>query len=120
MSTQAMIARKVAEGYECIYVCWDGYLKGVGLALLNTFNGDNEVNELFALGDCSTIAGAASLNEVEAYHRDMDENWDACKPQTFADLGTAGQVYGPSYTYIWENETWRALHLGDEVVDWNK
>ena len=115
MSTNAMVARKTDDGYECIHVNWDGHLDSVGKALRDVFNADEKVAELIALGDCSTIASATSLWDVEAYHRDKGEDWVDVKPETFATLAEAMQYYSNPYNYVWEDGKWTAYRYGDKI-----
>ncbi len=117
MSTNSMIARKTDDGYECIYVHWDGHLDSVGQTLLDAFNTTDKVVELIALGDCSSVSDAKSLVDVKAYCRDMGEDWDDVKPKTFATLPQAMQYYSNPYNYLWDDEKWSVYRYGDKL-DW--
>lgn len=120
MSTNSMVARKTDAGYECIYVHWDGYLEGVGQTLLDTFNTDEKVAELIALGDCSSIVDAKSLANVKAYHRDKNEDWDLVKPEHFATLHEALDYYSNPFSYVWGDDKKWSAYYADEELAWNK
>ncbi len=118
MSTNALVVEKRKNGsYRRIYVHWDGYLEGVGAILRNVFNTDAKVKGLIDLGDCSSIVGATDIdNEVVAYHRDLNEDWDRVKPEI---TQTFEPVYGFFFVYLWEDGKWTAYRGGDQL-DWEE
>lgn len=113
MSTNSMIVEKLKNG-SCrqIYVHWDGYLEGVGKTLRTVFDTDAKVKELIDLGDCSSIAGAKSLDDVEAYHRNKNEDWEDVKPET---TDTFESAHGFAFVYLWEDGKWTAYQGGDRL-----
>jgi len=114
-----MIARKSAKGFECIYVHWDGNLEDVGKTLIETFNSDLGAFALVALGDCSSVAGSTSIDDVTAFFRDRDEAWEDVKPLNFATLQEAINFYGnKKFNYIWEDNGWTAYDGGGQQIDW--
>ena len=123
MSTNAMVAHKVEGGYECIYVHWDGYIDGVGKALKEAFNTKSKVAELISLGDCSSIAGATCIDEVESYFRDRnangDEEWDDIKPRVYHTLAKAIDAFGNLYNYVWDNNTWTIYNRDGDGLSWD-
>ncbi len=119
MSTPAMIAQKVTTGYECIRVNWDGHLESVGAGLAKYFDTNEEVRDLIALGDCSSVVGAKNLREVVSYHRDRGEDWADVKPEHFATLAEAIDFYGnQQFNYVWEDRIWSAYSQNGDQLDW--
>ncbi len=117
MSTNSLVVEKLKNGtYRKIYVHWDGYLEGVGKILRNVFNTDAKVKELIDLGDCSTIMEAKSLDEVVAYHRDLNEDWEDIKPEI---TDTFESAHGFFFVYLWEDGKWTAYQGGDQL-DWEE
>ncbi len=117
MSTLALIARKTDKGFACILVNWDGYTDRVGKTLREVFNTDESARELIALGDCSDIAGARSIDDVEAYCRDRNKKWDTVAPRTFSTILDAQIRTSPIYTYVWDDEEWTAFK-GEDKLAW--
>lgn len=117
MSTNAIVNEKLDDGtYRRIYVHWDGYLEGVGKTLREVFNTDAKVKELIDLGDCSSIAGAESLDDIVAYHRDKDDDWNDVKPEITKMFEPS---YSSFYVYLWEDGEWTAYQGGDQL-EWEE
>ena len=55
MATRSLIALDNGSVFTSIYCHWDGYLSGVGRILLENYTDINDVEELFDLGDLSTL-----------------------------------------------------------------
>jgi hypothetical protein len=102
MSTNCTVAIQNEDGSVTgIYNHWDGYLSGVGAELLKTYNTERSVKELIMLGDCSTI-----VNNVEAYHRDRDEDWKNVAPRVHDDYSAFIDVMGQEYNYLFDKGVW--------------
>ncbi len=119
MSTPALIVRNTGttNGFICIQINWDGYPDRVGKTLREVFNTDEAVRELIALGDCSNLAQAKSIDDVEAYCRDLDEKWSEVAPKTFETVLEAQRQWSPIYTYIWDGKEWTA-YKGEDKLAW--
>jgi len=101
MATRATIGMVTAEGYiRYIYSHWDGYLDGVGATLLESYNTTQQVAELIAHGDVSSL-DHTMMGSV-FYHRDRGEVLTtvcALETDTVDDLTQ-------EYNYVWTGEEW--------------
>lgn len=99
MATRSTIAILNTDGTaEGIYAHWDGYLSGNGQLLKDHYNTEEQVRELIALGDLSSLRG--NLSETMFYHRDCDEDWKHTQPrksETLDDL-----PIGEEYNYVFD------------------
>jgi hypothetical protein len=104
MSTNCLVALKQENGYEAIYVHWDGYTNGVGRTLMENFNTQESASELVALGNCSKVAGTANIEEVVAYNRDRGDPWSDTQSEFFSRLEDFIDFH--PYTYIFQDGAW--------------
>lgn len=119
MSTHSSIAVKNDDGsYEFIYCHWDGYPTGVGSTLKRFFSSEADARALIALGDCSEICRARTLEGVVAYHRDRAEPWKDSKPRTGLTLGEMMEYAGGNWVYVWEDDRWHVYdHHQENITD---
>lgn len=117
MSTRSSIAVEHESGrVDAVYCHFDGYVDGVGKALVERHNGRSEAAALVSLGDLSTVAGDRT---VTAYHRDRGEEWDSVKPKEYANkadyLARVGLEIGDNgYRYIYSGGAWWVWDDGQE------
>lgn len=121
MSTNAMIARKVDAGYECIFNNWDGYIAHLGVTLRDAYNTDELVASLIALGDCSSVS--RTLDECEFYNRDRNANghekWEDVKPRVYSTIGEAIDAYATQYHYVWADGKWTIYDREGNELSWD-
>lgn len=118
MSTNSTIIVEVDGKAKSIYCHWDGYIDGVGFALRDNFGTQELAEAVVALGDCSTIAGAADIDAIEAieaYHRDKGEDWADVKPQTYPTMDAAFADADTPYVYMFVDGKWLAWEYGDQA-----
>ena len=115
MGTPALIAHDIGDELVCIMVNYDGHEDSVGKALRDVFNTDEKVQELMALGNCSSLSCAKDISEVVAYHRDKGETMRDNESMNFDTLYDAQGYYSPIYSYVWDGEKWTGYH-GDEEL----
>jgi hypothetical protein len=107
MSTRSSIAVESADGkVSAVYCHFDGYLSGVGAALLEKHNTQEAAEALVALGDLSTVA-----DSVKAYHRDRGEEWEDVKPHQYANRveyfeRVAKEIGDNGYRYLFADGAW--------------
>lgn len=116
MSTDALVAHKIDGEYVCIVINFDGYLEGVGVTLREVFNTDEKIQELMALGNCSSLSGAKELSEVVAYARDKGEKQDEVSSMNFDTFYDALSHYNCIFSYVWDGETWTAYRGTDKLA----
>jgi hypothetical protein len=112
MGTRSNIVKVLNDGsVNVIYCHWDGYVAGVGQALLDNYNTDSKVSDLIALGDMSSISP-----EI-AYDRDRGEsNCAASKYDSLHEyLDTLVDDIMIEYVYVFENNEW-SVYSDDLVV----
>lgn len=127
MSTHCNIAVKTEEGYETIYVHYDGYESHMYPMLTNNYNSEESAKALVDLGDASSIekhleplpGSTHTFDSPEKdvsvfYHRDRGEPWNNCKPTYL----TKTEVINNSnyYAYIWEDGKWSAYKNGRKIT----
>ena len=74
MSTRSNIGYMENGKLTYIYCHFDGYLDGVGYTLLDNYNTLEQVKELVAMGDASSVD--ETLDESTFYHSWRDEPWE--------------------------------------------
>lgn len=117
MSTNSTIIAEVDGKVMSIYCHWDGHIDSVGAALRDSFGTQELAAAVVALGDCSSIAGAVDINDIEAYHRDKGEDWADVKPQIYPTVDAAFADANTPYTYAFVDGKWRALGYGKENLE---
>lgn len=100
MATRSFIAVLRDNGYNAIYCHWDGYLDGVGKNLLNNFNTLEEVNQLIAGGDASSIDENGEVN----YYQTPDSSYCFCS--NYDDLIETAKNCGTEYLYVFAENQW--------------
>lgn len=107
MSTRSSIAVVKSDGtVEAVYCHFDGDLKGVGAALLASFDSQERAEGLVALGDLSSVAGG-----VVAYHRDRKEPFADVAPKhyrTFEEyrLKVPNDIADNGFRYFFQDGCW--------------
>lgn len=117
MSTNAMIAHKVAAGYECIYLHWDGYIDHAGVTLRHSYITDEMAAKLIALGDCSSLGN--DLGDSEFYHRDRNEDRKGTCSKVYPTLKEAIDAYRNWYNYVWADGKWTIYNQDGIELDWD-
>lgn len=126
MSTNSTIAVKTDSGYKAIYCHWDGYPSYMYPLLRDWYGTPERAEALVSFGDASSIDkrlvpsqdSGHSFNRPENdvcvfYHRDRGEPWHQNEPTFYL---TKGEVLKSQYyTYIFEDNMWRAYQGGVEV-----
>lgn len=107
MSTRSAIIQKTADGYRGIYCHHDGYIQGVGRALIeeNEYSTDEAVSALIERGHMSSIS--AWPDECEPYaemDRALSQDNDPFFGDTIAEV--ADQIGHNGYVYVWEDGEW--------------
>ena len=73
MATRSNIAIENQDGsVSAIYCHFDGYIDGAGKILQENYNTKEEMEQLIALGDISSLG--KTIEETVAYHRDRGED----------------------------------------------
>lgn len=107
MSTRSAIIQKTAEGYRGIYCHHDGYLQGVGRALIaeNQYGTDEAVSALIERGHMSSISEWP--DECRPY-AEMDGEYLDDNAPVFGDTiaEVADQIGHNGYVYVWEDNAW--------------
>lgn len=126
MSTRSNIAVKTDKGYETIYCHNDGYFDYMYPMLDTWYNSLERAQALVSFGDASFIAKRIMPSKDSNhhfdhpeedvcifYHRDRGEPWHQNEPTFYL---TKGEVLKSQYyTYIFEDNMWRAYQGGVEV-----
>ncbi len=85
-----------------IYNNFDGHVKnGVGEELVKNYTTESKIKDLIDLGACSYI-----VNDVIAYHRDRDEEWEDVKPKTYSSYKIFIDEMGQEFNYLFDDGTW--------------
>lgn len=117
MSTNSTIIVEVDGKVKSIYCHWDGHIDSVGYTLRDYFGTQELAEAVVALGDCSSIAGAVDINDIEAYHRDKLEDWADVKPRVYPTVDAAITDADTPYTYTFVNGKWRAWIYNEDNVE---
>ena len=119
MSTRSRIARLNNDGsITSIYCHYDGYVAGVGKALLEHWNTPERVNALLALGDLSQLGSELGdkhdfdkhdhrSSSCLAYGRDRGEqNVSSVVCKTRAGLVELADGCGAEFVYLFDGTSW--------------
>jgi len=110
MATRSRIGFETASGAVMhIYCHYDGYVEGVGKALLSDHNDVNKAYELVNGGTCSTIC-----NQVQRSHNALSEKAWSNNRQSYKQDGTRSWE---EYQYLWDSRKacwlWRKSDSGN-------
>ena len=110
MGTRSTITAKCTDGkWRAIYCHWDGYLDGVGAALLVNYNTQEKVEALIAKGDHSIIEKKRSLSYFEM----RADPIQILEKDYYADCR---RVRGfEEFNYVWNGVRWSET----DNPDWN-
>jgi hypothetical protein len=98
MSTRSAIIRKTEDGYEGVYCHFDGHIDSVGKRLYDFYNHPEQVKELLALGDLSSLG--ETLKSTIAYHRDRNEDFALHQGKTVKEV--EDQIGHNGYVYVYD------------------
>lgn len=130
MSTNSLIARTKPDGsVESIYCHYDGYPAGVGRTLELHYQAEEKLNQLFELGDLSSLGKEIGIKReegeprvdgwCEAGHRDRGGSWENTKPELHSSVAEClkfgRQKCGAEYVYLHDGEGWEYY----DVAPWN-
>ena len=105
MSTRSIVGYKENGTYNIVYVHSDGYFDGVGKTLLDHYDSLEDAKSIVSLGDISVL----TYDEIIAYHRDRNEDWEDVKPDVIDEEEMNIYEYatnrGAEYIYIYDAET---------------
>jgi hypothetical protein len=127
MSTNATIAVKTPEGYEGIYVHWDGYPSYMYPLLRDWYDNIERATSLVGFGDASfldkrltpSVDSNHSFDNPEDgvcifYNRDRGEDFNA------AFYGNKKALLrSERYVYIFEDDSWHVYIDGQEADDYS-
>ena len=98
MATRSNIAIENQDGsVSAIYCHFDGYIDGVGKILQENYNTREEMEQLIALGDISSLG--KTIEETVAYHRDRGEELQEPMQHKTVPLYFEGQNSDIEYSY---------------------
>lgn len=123
MGTRSTIGLQNIDGsVTSIYCHWDGYISGVGKALVNSFPTTDTALSLVRLGDLSSVAGKEG---PVAFHRDRNENWEDVQPRVYHSFEDYSKNIGRDYDnngfhYLFVNGKWFAHGPGVDERDASK
>ncbi len=117
MSTNSTIIVEVDGEVKSIYCHWDGHIDSVGITLRDYFGTQELAAAVVTLGDCSSIAGAVSIDDIEAYHRNKGEDWADVKPRTYSTVEDAITDADTPYTYAFVDGKWRAWGYDEDNLE---
>lgn len=117
MSTNSTIIVEVDGKAKSIYCHWDGHIDSVGFTLRDNFGTQELAEAVVALGDCSSIAGAADIDAIEAYHRDKGEGWLDVKPAVYPTVNAAITDANTPYIYVFVDGKWRAWGYEEDNLE---
>lgn len=89
---------KLDGDYISIYCHWDGYVEGVGKALLKYHNTYDHILNMLLFGDLSYVE--KSIKAYYAWRGNRIERWDIVQPK----LTNNTELY-ESYNYLFDYET---------------
>ena len=104
MGTSSMIGHwdKGTGKVIASYCHFDGYVKGVGAMLVNSYNTELGAQKVAYGGYLSSLKEDYKLSRENAVHND--------RPETFASveeyLTEAPAGCGAAYLYLWDGEAW--------------
>ncbi len=107
-----------------IYCHFDGYIKGVGLKLKESYNSEEAANSLIDLGDISSLGSKLAPDGSKhhsfdspqpdvtvAYHRDRKDDWMTCKPESAYNPIYYARHCNVDYCYLYDtnDNCWKVL-----------
>lgn len=111
MSTRSRIGIEEKDGsITSVYCHFDGYVDGVGLALIKNFDTEEKARELIDLGDLSTVGG--NLESTIAYCRDRDEEYSQSIHSSQDDYINPKRAEAIEYYYLFSNGEWMVSYNG--------
>lgn len=113
MSTNSTIIVEVGDKVKAIYCHWDGHIESVGITLKRHFGTQELAEAVVALGDCSVIAGAVDVDDIEAYRRDKGEPWADVKPRIYSSVKAARKDADTPFVYVFADGKWNAKYYGN-------
>lgn len=131
MSTRSNIVAKLADGrWGKIYCHFDGYLRDVGRTLLTSYQSQEKIEALIALGDLSALGSEVAPPEgvphsyarpqpdvCIAYGRDRgDEGVEPAYRDSRREILDQCIDGYAEYVYLWTNGCWY-VYTGRQTVD---
>ena len=126
MSTHCVISCHTEDGYDAIYVHWDGYPSYMYPMLRDYYGTEERAKALVAVGDASIIdkrllpskdSGHCFDHKEDDvcvfYHRDRGEELNVFRCSQKDEL-----FEQEFYVYIFEDGQWKAYEGGKEVADY--
>lgn len=97
MSTRAIIGKQIDnDSYFSVYLHREGYVEYSGLLLQKYYATPEQVDQLIALGDMSSLG--ISVNDCLFYNRDSKESSEQVKPK----LRNMQEICSEEWVYIWD------------------
>jgi hypothetical protein len=116
MSTRSRIAIEKQDGtVDSIYCHFDGYLSNNGEKLQNHYSTKEQLEQLIALGDISSLGN--DVKETVAYHRDRGEDFNSKTYPNVATLFENGFDSGEEYVYCLTKDNRLLVSSGGPVAD---
>lgn len=110
MGTRSTITAKCADGkWRAIYCHWDGYLEGVGIALLLNHNTQKAAEALIAKGDHSVIEKQRTVSYFEL----REDPIKVVVSETYAECRQIRDF--EEFNYVWNGVRWSET----DNPDWN-
>jgi hypothetical protein len=110
MGTRSTITAKCADGkWRAIYCHWDGYLEGVGAALLTNYDTQEKIETLIAKGDHSILEKERSLSYFEM----RADPVQITEADTYKECREIRDF--EEFDYIWNGIRWSEVNN----PDWN-
>lgn len=129
MATRSMIAKKEKNGFVGIYCHWDGYPEHHLPILENSYNSEELVDQLIALGSISRLGNKIgtkqNFNKIEdddsclAYHRDREEEFYQTIAASAKELLTDAKELWLEYLYVFTENGWKHFKIGKIDLDSN-
>lgn len=137
MSTRSLIAKQLPDGkIKSIYCYFGGYPSHVGRVLNKSYNTEERLDKLIALGwlisiheaydeseleECETCGHLEYTNVTKAYHR--DEGYPELQINKFDSLDDFNKnTFCYNYMYLWVNGKWKIRNNWEDndSKDYNK
>jgi hypothetical protein len=118
MATRSAIGIKLADTVIlAVYCHWDGYLQGVGQTLVENYNTEENILDLLALGDISSLGKVIrekSPQSTTFYGRDLGE-FEATSLIFKSEADFLEEYYnrGAEYCYLFQNNQWTFASYDD-------
>ncbi|HKM41808.1 MAG TPA: hypothetical protein VJY43_04490, partial [Methanocorpusculum sp.] len=98
MSTRSYILIENIDGtFSGIYCHFDGYPKGVGATLLDSYRTEAKIRKLIALGNLSSLGSSPETSVV--HHYDLGD----ASPEILQNF-TSGRYGGIQYRYVFTQD----------------